>query len=172
MIDAQTIDRVLSGIIASEGGFVNDPVDHGGATNYGITLNTLRAQADYEGSTIDTLKSLDVSVAKQIYTQHYIKPYVILSNPIVFSLCVNGAVQHGVSGMNKIIQSALGVSPDGILGKTSQGKLLCNEASPTQFLAALVAGRLNYYASIIHKHPEQIKFACGWMRRVGRDITL
>jgi len=172
MITAQVIDNVLNGIIASEGGFVNDPADHGGATNYGITLNTLRAQDGYEGATIDTIKSLDVEVAKLIYTQTYVKPYVILSNPIVFSLCVNGAVQHGVSGMNKIIQNALGVSPDGILGKISQGKLLCNEASPAQFLAALVAGRLNYYASIIHKRPEQIKFACGWMRRVARDITL
>jgi len=171
MIDAQTIDRVLNGIIASEGGFSNDPVDHGGATNYGITLNTLRAQDGYEGATIDTLKSLDVSVAKQIYTQHYIKPYVILSNPIVFKFLVNSAVQHGVSGANRIIQRALGLRIDGVLGKETQGKLLCNEASPTQFLAALVAARLRYYTAIVDRDPSQLKFMKGWANRVAKDLS-
>jgi len=165
-------NKVVDSIIKSEGGFVNDPHDHGGATCWGITLNTLRMQPGYDGATIDTIKSLDVSVAKHIYHNTYVVPYIKLSNDIIFSFCVNTAVQHGVSAANKIIQAALGIKVDGILGRESQGKLLCSEASPTQFLAALVTARLNYYADIIHKHPDQLKFACGWMRRIGKDLVV
>jgi len=172
MISNAMQNKVVDSIIASEGGFVNDPHDHGGATNYGITLATLRMQPGYDGATIDTIRSLDVSVAKHIYHNIYVLPYIKLSNDVIFSFCVNGAVQHGISGMNKIIQHALSITVDGILGKESQGKLLCAEASPTQFLASLVTARLNYYADIIHKHPDQLKFACGWMRRIGKDLTL
>jgi lysozyme family protein len=171
MITAQVIDNVLNGIITSEGGFVDDPTDHGGATNYGITLNTLRAQDGYEGATIDTIKSLDVEVAKLIYTQTYVKPYVILSNPIVFKFIVNSAVQHGLSGANRIIQRALGLRIDGVLGKETQGKLLCNEASPTQFLSNLVAARLRYYTAIVDRDPAQSKFMKGWANRVAQDLS-
>ena len=37
------IDEMTAEIVRREGGFVNDPADPGGATNYGVTINTLRA---------------------------------------------------------------------------------------------------------------------------------
>jgi len=164
-------NEVIDSIVDSEGAFVNDPDDHGGATNYGITLNTLRMQPDYDGATIDTIRSLSIAAAKHIYHNIYVLPYIKLSNDVIFQFVVNGAVQHGISGMNKIIQTALGITADGILGKESQGRLLCAEASPTQFLAALVAARCRYYTSIVKRHPDQIKFLAGWVNRIALDLS-
>ena len=38
----QTVRQLAEAIVAREGGFVNDPDDPGGATQYGVTLQTLR----------------------------------------------------------------------------------------------------------------------------------
>ena len=37
-----SVQTLAEQIVAREGGFVNDPADPGGATNHGVTLNTLR----------------------------------------------------------------------------------------------------------------------------------
>ena len=37
-----TPESIAKDIVAREGGFVNDPADPGGATNWGVTLGTLR----------------------------------------------------------------------------------------------------------------------------------
>ena len=37
-----SVQSLAEEIVAREGGFVNDPADPGGATNYGVTLGTLR----------------------------------------------------------------------------------------------------------------------------------
>ena len=40
--ERQNIDDIAQEILKAEGGFVNDPDDPGGPTNYGVTLNTLK----------------------------------------------------------------------------------------------------------------------------------
>ncbi len=38
----QTVEQLARAIVAREGGFVNDPDDPGGATNFGVTIHTMR----------------------------------------------------------------------------------------------------------------------------------
>ena len=38
----QTVTQIAQEIVAREGGYVNDPDDPGGATNYGVTIHTMR----------------------------------------------------------------------------------------------------------------------------------
>ena len=38
-----SVDDLITEIIAREGGFVNDPDDPGGATNFGVTIHTMRS---------------------------------------------------------------------------------------------------------------------------------
>ena len=39
----QTVRQIAEGIVAREGGFVNDPDDPGGATKHGVTIGTMKA---------------------------------------------------------------------------------------------------------------------------------
>ncbi len=59
---------IANEIVAREGGFVNDPVDPGGATNYGVTIGTLRAlgldKTGAGGSQLRTCVALETGVGR------------------------------------------------------------------------------------------------------------
>jgi len=59
-------EDVINGIIAVEGGYVNDPNDSGGETNYGITKAVAR-KFGYEGD----MKNLIREMAYHIYSVRY-----------------------------------------------------------------------------------------------------
>lgn len=64
---AAEIEKIIDGIVAVEGGFVDHPVDRGGATCFGITEATARA-FDYRGG----MHCLPLSLARHIYKTRYI----------------------------------------------------------------------------------------------------
>lgn len=62
-----SIDSIIAGVIATEGGYVNNPNDKGGETNFGITVAVARANG-YTGP----MKSMPKSVAESIYRKRYV----------------------------------------------------------------------------------------------------
>ena len=63
----QRIERLLSDLIAVEGGYVNDPIDRGGETRWGITVATARAYG-YTGP----MTALPEATARAIYRTRYV----------------------------------------------------------------------------------------------------
>lgn len=59
---------IIAGIIRTEGGYVNDPHDNGGETNFGITEQVARANG-YTGKMID----MPQSFAETVYFKRYIE---------------------------------------------------------------------------------------------------
>lgn len=59
-------DQFINGIIDREGGYVNDPDDHGGETNWGVTVAVARAYG-YVGP----MKDMPRTVAYHIYSKLY-----------------------------------------------------------------------------------------------------
>lgn len=59
-------DKIINGIIAVEGGYVNDPNDSGGETMYGVTVAVARADG-YTGP----MKNLPRERAYSIYARTY-----------------------------------------------------------------------------------------------------
>lgn len=101
-----SIDTIIDGIIAAEGGYVNDPTDAGGETKYGITAAVARANGYY-----GNMKDLPLATAKQIYKNKYwLEPHfdriATLSPAVAEELCDTG-VNCGVSFAEGILQSAL-----------------------------------------------------------------
>ena len=71
-----TTDDVITRILAEEGGFSNDPSDHGGATNFGITAAELGRYRGYgRPATVAEVKALTEEEARAIYTTRYVPPF-------------------------------------------------------------------------------------------------
>lgn len=94
-----------------EGGFVDHPSDPGGATNWGITIHTARSHG-YTGD----MRNLPREKAVEIYYNHYWKGkfFSKIENHLAFHLldCHINSGNH----VNKIIQHALGLKQDGVIG--------------------------------------------------------
>jgi len=69
-LETPVIDQIIKNIIRSEGGYVNDPDDKGGATKYGITKPALSNHLGREVEDIDII-NLSHQEAADIYEQHY-----------------------------------------------------------------------------------------------------
>ena len=62
------IDSVIDGVLRKEGGYVNDPADRGGETNWGITIAVARANG-WQGP----MRQLPRDMARKIYWQQYVR---------------------------------------------------------------------------------------------------
>src|SRR5690242_695366 len=63
-------DEAIEKVLKSEGGFVDDPSDHGGATSRGITQSTLAAWRK-TGASRDDVRNLSEAEARDIYRSWY-----------------------------------------------------------------------------------------------------
>jgi lysozyme family protein len=107
-------------VLRHEGGFVEHPRDHGGATKYGITLNTLRGWRGDETLTADDVRALTEAEAREIYLARYWNPIRGDELPpgvdlAVFDYAVNSGVRHAA----RELQAVLGVPQDGAIGRVT-----------------------------------------------------
>ena len=105
--------RALEYVLQWEGGYSNDPVDHGGETNYGITQITLnRYIKSHPGTKVpDRVKKLSVKDAEEIYRNEYWKFDGIRDQSIATKL-FDMSVNMGVGTAVKMLQRILGAYRD------------------------------------------------------------
>lgn len=105
-LGSATVAAVLAAVFAHEGGYVNDPKDPGGETNYGVTLAVAR-EAGYTGS----MRDLTKETASNIYLNNYInKPgygELITMSPAVGQKVVDAAVNTGTGRASRWLQQSL-----------------------------------------------------------------
>ncbi|HVX57167.1 MAG TPA: glycosyl hydrolase 108 family protein, partial [Candidatus Saccharimonadales bacterium] len=112
----RNFERSLSGVLAHEGGYVNDPADKGGPTNKGITIATFRRYVDKSG-TIDDLKNLTTTQAATVYRKQYWDAVCGSELPdgvdySVFDFAVNSGSERAA----KYLQTIVGAKTDGEIG--------------------------------------------------------
>ena len=163
-----TIDAILDEVLKAEGGFVDHPADKGQATNFGITLSTLSAWRKKECSAED-VKALTEAEARDIYQEQYFKaPGFNQLHSVLWPIVVDAAVNHGVSGAIKMLQRAVRVKDDGVLGLET---LTAANLHPPKTLAArFLAQRARKFGRIVTKDPTQAVFAEGWMNRLAKQM--
>lgn len=160
-------------ILKHEGGFVNDPTDRGGATNLGITQQTL---TEWRGKpvSVEDVRNLTEAEAREIYTERYLKQPKIDRLPFpypqvqVMDIGVNSGPRRAV----KFLQEVLNASgfpcgrPDGVIGpKTIAATEQAHEQMGAYLDNALVDRRKAFYEAIMANDPSQERFRRGWMRR-------
>ncbi|WP_448102693.1 glycoside hydrolase family 108 protein [Luteibacter jiangsuensis] len=158
-----------------EGGYVNDPVDPGGATNRGITMATFRSCArELLGiePTLDALRQLTEMQAATIYKALYwdaIRGDEMPSQHIANIVC-DFQVNAGASSARLLqrVLNLLGAEPrlriDGRIGKATLAAL--RAADPNNVHVLFQNGRRDYYRDLVQRRPPLARFLKGWLRRV------
>lgn len=178
-------DKAILTTLKHEGGFVNDPVDPGGATNWGMSIRYLKGRGDVDGDgwldgdidrdgdiDIDDIKQMTVDEAIDLYRSGFwdkydydqIKDYTVAAR--VFDMTVNmGARQTG-----KIVQRALNKTGhnlvvDGLVGRNTFKAINATDAE--MLMAEIRLEHANFYLKLIEQKPELAKYKRGWLRRAA-----
>lgn len=152
-------EDALEAILRWEGGFSDHPNDPGGATNFGITIATLRAWRAPAPVTKEDVRHLTREEAIEIYRANYWNECRCDELPDGVALAVfDSAVNQGVMRARRFLQTAVGVEADGIFGPITMGAV--GAADQAELLDEFMARRAVHYASLT------AIFRLGWYRRV------
>ena len=150
----------LKRVLKHEGGYVNDPRDTGGETNYGITKTTARSYG-YTGS----MKDIPVDVVERIYKAMYWD--AMSCDNFEFAIAFHmfdAAVNHGLLNARKLIQRAVNVKDDGIIGSISLAAI--RKTPQLLFINSFMAERISFYTKI----STFSTFGKGWMNRMVDNL--
>ncbi|WP_372572556.1 holin-associated N-acetylmuramidase [Ruegeria jejuensis] len=184
----QTVKQIAQGIVAREGGFVDDPDDPGGATKYGVTIHTMRRlglDLDRDGD-VDTsdVQALTRARAVEIFVAHYFERPRIDDLPqilhaTVFDMYVNAGAQAVKILQRLLREMGFAVAVDGVIGPKTAGA--ARQAAEPDALAlrdAYGVARRNYYFRLADRRPASRKYARtraggkgGWIRRAEEFLS-
>lgn len=90
--------------------------------------------------------------------------YGEIENQTIATWMFDRAVNCGNGAANKMLQRALDIPDDGIVGK--QTLSATNKANADDLLDALKKEGKDYYENIVEKNPSQAKYLPGWLKRL------
>lgn len=158
----------LAETLRQEGGFVDHPLDPGGATNMGITRRTLatsRGVSPWWKLPVADVRKLAEPEAASIYRARYWQPCRGDALPPGLDLAVfDYAVNSGPDRAIQALQRALGVTADGRIGPQTLGALQAKIAlrGAADLIVALCNGRLSFLDQL----TLSATFGAGWRHRV------
>lgn len=143
--------RAVAAVLRHEGGYVLDGLDPGGETNFGISK---RAYPDLD---IRNLKRAD---AEAIYYTDYWLPAECDKYPDAVAFVVfDCAVNQGVSTAKRLLQTAVGVPADGVIGVLTLARI--TPPRSRDIVRDITLLRIQRY----QQSPVYARFARGWLRR-------
>ena len=168
------IELLVPKILKWEGGYVNDPLDKGGATNMGVTLETWRNvghDKDGDGDIdAEDIKLLNVEDATMVMKKFYWDKWHAddIKSQGIAEILVDWVWASGVWGI-KIPQSILGVTQDGNVGPLTLKKVN-DYSNQHELFDKIKQARLNFIDGIIKNNPSQSRFEKGWKNRINSYI--
>lgn len=179
-----TDEDIIGAVLADEGGLVDNAADRGGITNFGITIP---AYTDYLRSvtgnpaaraTPEDIRALTEPNAREFY-RWLLKSSGIgrIQNMDVRAFVFDAAVNLGVKQAIRLLQRALTVKDDGVLGPVTlaavpylDGERLARRVGIEQmeFYGRLASGNLT---DADHDGiPDNLEFLNGWLARLARKL--
>lgn len=175
----------LRALLKTEGGFVDHPNDRGGATNFGISLRFLRAEAAiskpvralFPGAIgVETVRNMTVDQAAELYLRCFWVPAKCdaLPRPIdgaVFDQAVNGGIRTAGRLLQKAtnaVSASLGLprlAEDGAIGV--QTIAAAHRVPRADLIAEMRRVAANRYRGIAIASPSQGVFLAGWISRAN-----
>lgn len=160
-----TFDDVISILLKREGGYVNNPADRGGPTNFGITQSTLNEYGNRHGWGYRDVRAINQQDAAAIYREKYWTPAKCdLLPDAVRDIHFDSAVNHGVQRAAYLLQESVGVTEDGSIGPATLAAVASMSADLLR--ARYRAARYRFYGRIIYRDRSQLQFIAGWLHRM------
>jgi len=183
-----TVQDIAREIVAREGGYVNDPDDPGGATNFGVTIGTMRRLGlDLTGDgvvSVSDVKALKRSDAERIFLDHYYKRPGVARLPKAVQASVFDMYVNAGGNAVRILQRVLvafgqTISVDGAIGPiTAKAAHQTYQLAPDHFVDAYGIARRNYYYRLADRRAASRKYARrkdggkgGWIIRAEEFIS-
>lgn len=153
-------------ILRWEGGFVDDPLDRGGATNKGITIGTFR---NFYGkdATVEQLKHITDEQWLHIFKSGYWDKWKAddIENQSIADIVVDWAWASGTVTSIKQVQKILGVAVDGIVGNDTLTAI--NTEYQRSLFVKIHSRRIEFVENIVKRNPSQSRFLKGWKNRIN-----
>lgn len=164
-------NQIKKFILSWEGGYVNNKLDKGGATNKGVTWATWSAYAKKKGfiPTLANLRAITDAQWDEIFRPNYWNVWKAanINNQSIATLLVDWGYCSGTTTVIKNLQRYLGVKADGIMGPVTLNKLNHNEKSPIVVFEDLRDRRKKFLNDIVKRNPPQKTFLNGWLNRLN-----
>lgn len=159
---ASTFDRALSLVLKHEGGYVNHPVDPGGATNKGVTQATYDAFRRDHRLTTQSVRHLRDDELKAIYRLRYWNAVRGDELPPGLDYCIfDFGVNSGPARAIAFLQRAVGVDDDGVIGPKTLAAVGKVDVRTT--IGVICARRLSWLQTL----KTWRTFGRGWSSRVA-----
>jgi len=175
--------RAVAVVLEHEKGFVNDPVDSGGATNWGISLRWLKGMGDldkdgwldgdldHDGDIdVDDIRIMTPERASMFYFNSFWAPfnYQRINEPAVSTKIFDLAVNMGSVTAHKRLQEALnlcacGLKVDGVIGPNTIRAI--NDVPMWRLLRNYREQVASFYINLINANSAREKYRNGWLNR-------
>lgn len=148
-------------MLKSEGSFVNHPQDPGGMTNLGVTKRVWEQWVGRESNEKE-MRSLTPAMVEPLYKRKYWDACRCDDLPegldyLVFDFAVNAGPGRSI----KILQTAVGTTPDGIIGPKTLAAV--RAVDPHELIEKFSVAKTQFYESL----PTFPTFGRGWLNRVA-----
>jgi lysozyme family protein len=173
-------ERTINHIIEIEGGYVNDPDDSGGETNFGITIAVARAW-EYHGAMIDLPREIAFDIYESLFWNALKLDQISTISESVAAEIVDTAINMGQARATTFLQRALNVFNqkgdlypdivvDGALGNATINALKSyfqtrNRDGETILVNALNCLQGAKYISLAETREKDEEYVFGWMRQ-------
>lgn len=167
----------VESVLREEGGYANNPVDAGGATNFGVSdaadgQKDGKIDLDRNGTGDIDPRDLTKEQAIAYYKQFYWHPkWDELPSQDLATALLDCAVNQGLGTAIRLLQEALcalgyRVKVDGVFGSVTLSAVIKSETDePGLLIRQFRAKRAIRYVMRVLEKPDQMEFLNGWLTR-------
>jgi len=165
------IEEALIFTLKNEGGYVDIPQDRGGATNKGITINTLSRYLGRKASKKE-VKNLNHKTITAIYKKYYwdVMNLDNLQDQSIATVLFDMGVLTGPGTSARIAQEVLNITQTKKFDKATLQAL--NATTAQEFIPKFAKRHIKRFNEIVANRPSQKIFLKGWKNRANRLLTL
>lgn len=167
-------------VLKHEGGWVNNPNDPGGATNFGISLRFLAEHPelgdfDHDGDVdSEDIRNMKVEDAKMVYKKEWWDKfkYESIVDQTLATKIFDMSVNMGAKRAHILVQTALNkafglkLSVDGVLGPATFSVINnCTDDTEQTLMTSICDEQWGFYQRLIAGKPSLGVFSKGWKNR-------